>query len=144
MVGTSCSETKADEVGSQYQTIKSIYWSDGDSGRLTLPNDTVIKFRLDDWDAPETGGVGAAIGGAQCEQERELGFQTKEFMVLNSQTGTTFSHSEEYDRYDRLLIRIYNYEGELAIRAENEGLLKSWKHDAGKQLEKRPLWCVNN
>ena len=36
----------------------------------------VLKFRLNDIDAPETGGVGAAIGGAKCEKERELGFIT--------------------------------------------------------------------
>ena len=38
--------------------ISSIYWSDGDSGRINGS----IKFRLNDIDAPETGGVGAAIG----------------------------------------------------------------------------------
>lgn len=40
--------------------IRSIYWSDGDSGRITLENGEVLKFRLNDIDAPETGGVGAA------------------------------------------------------------------------------------
>ena len=40
--------------------ITSIYWSDADSGRLNGS----IKFRLNSVDAPETGGVGAAIGGA--------------------------------------------------------------------------------
>ena len=51
--------------------ISSIYWSDGDSGRINGS----IKFRLNDIDAPETGEVGAAIGGAKCEAERAKGFE---------------------------------------------------------------------
>ena len=45
--------------------ITSIYWSDADSGRINGS----LKFRLNSIDAPETGGVGAAIGGAECELE---------------------------------------------------------------------------
>ena len=41
--------------------IKSIYWSDGDSGRITFTNGETIHFRINDRDAPETGGVGAAL-----------------------------------------------------------------------------------
>lgn len=59
------------------QDITSIYWSDADSGRINGD----IKFRLNNVDAPETGGVGAAIGGAACELERERGFASKDWIV---------------------------------------------------------------
>ena len=77
--------------------VKSIYWSDGDSGRITLPDGQVVKFRIDDWDAPETGGVGAAVGPAQCELERERGYAAKEFMVNNTRSGVTFTDNNQRD-----------------------------------------------
>ena len=40
--------------------ISSIYWSDGDSGRINGS----IKFRINEIDAPEDSGLGAAVGGA--------------------------------------------------------------------------------
>lgn len=122
--------------------VKSIYWSDGDSGRITLPDDRVIKFRLDDWDAPETGGVGAAIGGAQCELERERGFASKAFMVENTRRNVSYATRGEYDGYERLLVDIIVDQAELAPKAFLAGHLKSWKHDGAKQIEKRPLWCA--
>ena len=67
-----CSAPASHEVTS----ASTIYWSDGDSGRLDG-----MDFRLADIDAPETGGVGAAIGGAKCENERMLGYEAKAYMV---------------------------------------------------------------
>jgi len=55
------------ETVEQSNPIKFIYWSDGDSGRITLVDGETIPFRINDRDAPETGGVGAAIGGVKCE-----------------------------------------------------------------------------
>jgi len=126
---------------SRTYAVKSIYWSDGDSGRITLPDDRVIKFRLDDWDAPETGGVGAAIGGAQCELERERGFASKAFMVENTRRNVSYATRGEYDGYERLLVDIIVDQAELAPKAFLAGHLKSWKHDGAKALEARPLWC---
>ena len=60
---------------------KTIYWSDGDSGRIDG-----MPFRLADIDAPETGGVGAR-GGAKCESERELGFAAKAWVVELTRTS---------------------------------------------------------
>lgn len=77
--------------------IDSIYWSDGDSGRANK-----IPFRLNDGDAPETGGVGAAIGGAKCEAEREWGFRAKEFMVLETKDGEqVITNNYGQDRHGR-------------------------------------------
>lgn len=77
----SAPNANADEPIDYTQPINSVYWSDGDSGRISFESGLKIKFRLNSLDAPETGGVGAAIGGAKCEKERELGFKTKEFIV---------------------------------------------------------------
>jgi len=121
--------------------IKSVYWSDGDSGRIVLIKGDIIKFRIDDWDAPETGGVGAAIGGAKCEAEREHGYLAKKYMVDNTKYITSWEHSNEYDRYKRLLARPYIDDFELANRAAENDLLRSWKHDGGRALEQRPKWC---
>ena len=124
--------------------VKSIYWSDGDSGRITLPNGETVKFRIDDWDAPETGGVGAAIGPAQCEQERVRGYAAKAFMVNNSKSGVTFTDNNQRDNVPSrkaLLVHLY-VDGESIIeKAANEGHLKSWKHAGAKALEPRPDWC---
>lgn len=93
-------------------------------------------------DAPETGGVGAAIGGAKCEKERGRGFDSKEFIV-------EFTRNKE--------IQIINYHGkdrhglhvvDLAIDKSNltyiglhSGALKHWPHVNGKALRPKPDWC---
>ena len=78
----SCSQAPVvPDIETDLIKIKSIYWSDGDSGRITFASGETISFRINDRDAPETGGVGAAIGGAKCEKERELGFASKGWVV---------------------------------------------------------------
>jgi len=70
----SCDTTQAQD----YKEIpaKSMYWSDGDRGRIDG-----MKFRLAaNIDAPEIGGVGAR-GGAKCGEERALGYEAKAFMI---------------------------------------------------------------
>ena len=66
-------QSLANEVPSEpsliSETYSSIYWSDGDSGRLGK-----LKFRLANIDAPETRSM-KQRGGAKCEYERELGFE---------------------------------------------------------------------
>lgn len=78
------------------EPVRSIYWSDGDSGRANG-----VPFRLADVDAPETGGVGSR-GGAKCEMERELGFAAKEFIV-NATKGKdlTIAFNGEIDDFGR-------------------------------------------
>ena len=77
----------------------SIYWSDGDSGRLGD-----IEFRLANVDAPETGGVGS-VAGTKCEAERELGFEAKAFMVeLTRGREITVARDCGRDRYDRSVV----------------------------------------
>lgn len=114
----------------------SIYWSDGDSGRLDG-----MKFRLANVDAPETGGVGA-IGGAKCEFERELGFEAKAFMVeLTRDAELVITSSSGPDRYEREVIHLSvngRDIGELGIEA---GHLGPWPHKGRRALTDKPDWC---
>ena len=76
---TGCAPSSAQEpVTSTYDkaaVYSSIYWSDADSGRLGK-----LKFRLANVDAPETGSM-KQRGGAKCEFERELGYESKAYIV---------------------------------------------------------------
>lgn len=117
-------------------SASSIYWSDGDSGRIDG-----MKFRLADVDAPETGGVGAR-GGAKCEYERELGFEAKAFMVdLTRDAELVITGSNGPDRYQREVITLsVNGEdlGGLGIAA---GHLGPWPHKGRRALSPKPDWC---
>ncbi|WP_300381114.1 thermonuclease family protein [Henriciella sp.] len=119
------------------KTDASIYWSDGDSGRVHG-----MDFRLGDVDAPETGGVGAAIGGAHCEGERELGFEAKAFMTeLTRNAGLEITHQEPPDLYGRVVIRLSADGQDIARAGLREGVLKPWPHEGGRALSSKPDWC---
>ena len=117
--------------------VDRIYWSDGDSGRIDG-----VPFRLADIDAPETGGVGAAIGGAGCEAERERGFEAKAFMVEETRTGKLIvSDIVDVDRYDRLVVRLSDDGRDLAELGKDAGVIESWIWKNGRPVETRPTWC---
>jgi len=117
--------------------IETIYWSDGDSGRANE-----IPFRLNNGDAPETGGVGAAIGGAKCEAEREWGFRAKEFMVLETKEGVqVITNNFGQDRHGRWVVDISDDDRDLVELGIAKDLIRSWRHDGNKALEPRPRWC---
>lgn len=122
--------------------IKSIYWSDGDSGRITFSDGETLPFRVNDRDAPETGGVGAAIGGAKCEKERELGFNSKSWVVeYTRDADLEISSDHGTDRYDRQIIDLSVNGQDLGDSGILLGHYRSWRHDGKKQLEPRPDWC---
>ena len=120
-------------------TIGEIYWSDGDSGRLAG-----VAFRLRNVDAPETGGVGAAIGGAKCDQEREMGFLAKEFIVtLTSSAAIVITNDYGPDRFNRSVVDLQADGIDVASAGIEAGVLKAWPHDAdGNSLAAKPNWCV--
>ncbi|MEL6825833.1 MAG: thermonuclease family protein [Pseudomonadota bacterium] len=114
----------------------SIYWSDGDSGRIDG-----MKFRLANVDAPETGGVGAR-GGAKCEFERELGYDAKEFMVeLTRSADLVITSSSGQDRYEREVITLSANGQDVAEAGKAAGHLGDWPHKGRKALSKKPDWC---
>ena len=105
------------------QTYNSIYWSDADSGRLGE-----LKFRLANGDAPETGSL-KQRGGAKCEAERALGYDSKAFIV-DFTKGKTIKIKRDYgkDRYGRLVVDLSADGVDVlgaGIAAQN---LRSWPH----------------
>jgi len=102
--GQSLASDGASEPVALPESYSSIYWSDGDSGRLGK-----LKFRLANVDAPETGSM-KQRGGAKCESERELGYEAKAYIVEFTK-DKTISIVRDYgeDRYGRLVVDLEVY-----------------------------------
>lgn len=128
---------KADVVVTSTKIAK-IYWSDADSGKLNGK----VDFRLANVDAPETGGVGAAIGGAKCERERDRGFDAKEWAVTFTR-GVELSIAKEYglDKYNRLVLDLSAAGVDVGGAGVEAGHLKPWPHKHGRAMVKKPDWC---
>lgn len=129
-----CSEPLAVQITASSES--SIYWSDGDSGRIDG-----VKFRLANVDAPETGGVGA-IGGAKCEYERELGYDAKAFVVeLTRDAELVITSNSGPDRYDREVITLSANGQDVGEAGIAAGHLGPWPHEGRRALAKKPDWC---
>ena len=116
--------------------IKTIYWSDGDSGRLNKS-----KFRLANVDAPETGSL-KQRGGAKCELEREKGYEAKAYIVALTKNGTVkVERDYGYDRYQRLVVDLSVDGVDVGERAIADGILKPWPHRNNRALFAKPDWC---
>ena len=112
----------------------SVYWSDGDSGRL--PDGT--KFRLHDVDSPETGSL-RQRGGAKCESERVLGYTAKEAAVeLTRDRDIVISRAYGPDRYGRQVVDLEVAGKDVARALITGGTHKAWDYDGG---EDKPDWC---
>ena len=134
-----CVPTKAEPPAPGTAKIQSIYWSDGDSGQIDG-----MKFRLANIDAPETGGVGAAIGGAKCELERERGFAAKEFVVeMTRDAELEITASYGPDRYDREVIDLSANGVDVARAGVEAGVLGDWPHRVRRALAAKPDWCAD-
>ncbi len=130
-----CVDPQAEPVTTA--SAQSIYWSDGDSGRIDG-----MKFRLADVDAPETGGVGA-IGGAKCEAEREIGFEAKAFMVeLTREADLVITSNSGPDRYERDVITLSADGVDVGQAGIAAGHLGPWPHQGRRALTKKPDWCA--
>lgn len=119
------------------QTHTQIYWSDGDSGRLSG-----LKFRLNSIDAPET--AYRKVGkSAECDKEIELGYLSKEFMLnLTKDQVITVDKFYELDRWGRAVVDLSVNGTDIAQSGIKSGALRSWKHKKGRALELRPDWCA--
>lgn len=112
-----------------------VYWSDGDSGRLS----DGTKFRLHGIDAPETGSM-KQRGGAKCEHERVLGFEAKEAALeLTRGREVIVSDVRDTDRYGRTVVRLDLGGKDLASLLVAGGTHAAWDYD-GRQ--KKPDWCA--
>jgi endonuclease YncB( thermonuclease family) len=119
--------------------INSVYWSDGDSGRIDG-----VKFRLANVDAPETGSL-KQRGGAKCESEREIGYEAKAFLVALTKTGTVqVERDYGYDRYKRLVVDLSVNGQDIGKTAVTAGHIKAWPHRKGRAQAPKPDWCATN
>ena len=131
---SACAPPLADTMAAS--STNSIYWSDGDSGRIDG-----MKFRLANVDAPETGGVGAR-GGAKCEAERVIGYDAKAFMVeLTREADLVITSNSGPDRYGREVITLSANGQDVARAGIAAGHLGEWPHKGRRALTKKPDWC---
>lgn len=133
-----CSASAKDEPHSIVESvINSVYWSDGDSGRLDD-----VKFRLANVDAPETGSL-KQRGGAKCESEREIGYEAKAFLVALTKSGSVqVERDYGYDRYQRLVVDLSVNGQDIGEAAITAGHLKAWPHRKGRAQAPKPDWCA--
>lgn len=137
-----CTQIAAQDLEANNKTTmesySTIYWSDGDSGRLGK-----LKFRLANIDAPETGSM-KQRGGAKCEHEREIGYEAKVFIVEFTK-NKTIRIVKDYgeDRYGRLVVDIEADGNDVAKAGVQSGHLKSWPHINGKAQSPKPDWCAS-
>lgn len=136
-----CSQSRANGDPSQTSlaatSYNSIYWSDGDSGRLGQ-----LKFRLANIDAPETGSM-KQRGGAKCEYERELGYEAKAYIVGFTK-DKTISIVRDYgeDRYGRLVVDLEANGADVAKAGVDARHLRDWLHIKGRAQSPKPDWCA--
>jgi len=138
-----CAQSRANDALSDKVTspkiYSSIYWSDGDSGRLGG-----LKFRLANIDAPETGSM-KQRGGAKCEYERELGYEAKAFIVSFTKDKTiTIVRDYGEDRYGRLVVDLEADGLNVAKAGVDSGHLKDWLHIKGRARSPKPDWCAED
>ena len=115
----------------------SVEWVDGESGRLNGK-----PFRLHDVDAPEIGGVGAKLRGAQCAKEVELGFRSRAYMAKLTR-GRPVHVTAEYgiDPFGRMIVDLSMDEQDLAEAGLSEGVLRGWPEEQGRDAATKPDWC---
>lgn len=116
--------------------VKSIYWTDGDSGRADG-----VEFRLADVDAPETGGVGSR-GGAKCEAERVRGFKAKEFIVAATKgKALAITYNGEVDTWGRRVATVTASGKDVGAAGIAAGHLKPYVFDGRRSTMPKPKWC---
>lgn len=138
-----CAQSSANDGSSEHiavpQAYSSIYWSDGDSGRLGT-----LKFRLANIDAPETGSL-KQHGGAKCESERAIGYDAKAFIVGFTKDKTiTIVRDYGEDHYGRLVVDLEADGADVAKAGVSAGHLRDWLHIKGRAQSPKPDWCAGN
>lgn len=133
------SEASRQSLPTEWQ-ITSIDWDDADSGDING-----VRFRLSDVDAPETGGVGAAIGAAKCERERARGIAAREWMQERTRdiSNLRITNTHGYDRMEEPRLLIDHSVGgvDLGHYGIEAGHLAAWPHEGSRALASKPDWC---
>lgn len=117
----------------------SVEWDDADSGRINGR-----RFRINSIDAPETGGVGAAIGAALCEPERQKGLVAKAWAdALTKDAAIVVAREYGLDRMPepRLLVDLTVNGQDYGAAGIAAGHLRAWPHEGTKPLAPKPDWC---
>lgn len=118
--------------------VKTIEWDDGDSGSVDG-----LPFRLGDVDSPEKGGVCARIGAALCPEERQLCLAAKAYMENLTRTGSvSISNKYDVDTAGRQVLDLTINGEDIGQRGMRDGILRSYKFEGRKALEKKPDWCA--
>ena len=121
------------------QSYETIYWSDGDSGKLGA-----FKFRLANIDAPETRSP-KQNGGAKCEAERAIGYAAKAFMIeFTKGKEIKVAHDYSRDRYKRLVVDLTADGVDVAKAGIEAGHLRPWPHKKNRAQAPKPDWCAQN
>ena len=73
----------------------------------------------------------------------ELGKQAKEFVTsLTNDADMNISKNYGEDRYGRLVVDLsVNGEDIAVIGLHVKGFYRSWKHENGRSVERKPSWC---
>jgi len=112
-----------------------VYWSDGDSGRLS----DGTRFRLHGIDAPETGAT-TQRGGAKCEAERALGYEAKAIATeLTRGRQVVVTEIVSRDRYSRNVVRLSLDGRDVGEILVTSGIHRAWDYDA---RQPKPDWCT--
>ena len=124
-------------VGCTPEPVAEIYWVDGDSGVVDG-----VKFRLHNYDAPETGPIGEEPGNARCALEQERGKRARAFVrSFTRNDAVTITRQYGTDRYGRIVIDLAVGERDLGTIGEASGHYQSWRRLNRRVLEPRPDWC---
>lgn len=126
--------------------ISRIDWDDADSGNIYGPRFNGVGFRLFSVDAPEKGGVDAAIGAALCEEERALGLKAWDEMkahTARAELAITGWYGFDKMKEPRMLIDLAADGADVGEWGVGEALLAPWPHDGANALvpNSKPDWC---
>jgi len=144
LIGSGCFEVSASEYCKSMRqnplevgdVISDIYWSDADSGRANK-----VCFRVANADAAETGPIGS-FGGAKCEKEREVGYQSKAYAIERARgTRMVVTGLHGFDNYDRQMIDMSSDGLDWVDVGLSAGIYKRWIFKNGRKTMPKPLYC---
>lgn len=137
LAAIACAPTPSPNASSPPVARSVVEWDDADSGTIDG-----VKFRLADWDAPETMPVGMR-GGAKCEDERLLGRQMKIAMeqLTAGRPITIVARDRELDDFGREVLTLSLDGADLGAAAARAGILKPYVFENGEAIMLKPDWC---